>query len=270
MRKSKLMNGLKQQIIWITGASSGIGEALALQLAQNGNKLILSGRNKEALLRVREMCNKTAKAEILVFDMVAIENHHQIAKDAWNIFGKIDVLINNAGVSQRAFAMETTTAVERSLMEVNYFAPISLTKALLPYFVEQKSGHIAVVSSIAGKFGFTLRSTYAASKHALQGYFEALRLELKDVPVYVTIICPGRVLTNISFNAVQGNGTAHAKLDDGQRNGVSAAKCAQKIEKAIKNKEYEVLIGKLELIPVFLRRFCPPLFYFLIKRVKAT
>ena len=264
------MNGLKQKIIWITGASSGIGEALALQLAKNENKLILSGRNKEALQRVCEKCNITAKAEILVFDMVDIENHHQIAKNAWNIFGKIDLLINNAGVSQRSPAMETSSDVERKLMEVNYFAPVSLTKAIVPYFIQQKSGHIAVVSSIAGKFGFTLRSTYAASKHALQGYFEALRLELKEVPIYVTIICPGRVLTNISYNALNGKGKAHAKLDDGQRNGVSAAECAQKIEKAIKNKQYEVLIGKLELIPVFLRRFCPPLFYFLIKRVKAT
>ena len=264
------MNGLKQKIIWITGASSGIGEALALQLAKNENKLILSGRNKEALQRVSEKCNITTKAEILVFDMVDIENHHQIAKNAWNIFGKIDLLINNAGVSQRSLAMETSSDVERKLMEVNYFAPVSLTKAIVPYFIQQKSGHIAVVSSIAGKFGFTLRSTYAASKHALQGYFEALRLELKEVPIYVTIICPGRVLTNISYNALNGKGKAHAKLDDGQRNGVSAAECAQKIEKAIKNKQYEVLIGKLELIPVFLRRFCPPLFYFLIKRVKAT
>lgn len=264
------MNGLKQQIIWITGASSGIGEALAIQLAKNGNKLILSGRNKEALQRVCEKCNTTAKAEILVFDMVDIENHHQIAKDAWNIFGNIDVLINNAGVSQRSLVLETTTAVERSLMEVNFYAPVSLTKALLPYFVAQKSGQIVVISSIAGKFGFALRSTYAASKHALQGYFEALRLELKDIPIYVTVICPGRVLTNISYNALNGKGITHAKLDDGQRHGISAAKCAQKIEKAIKNKQYEVLIGKLELIPVFLRRFCPPLFYFLIKRVKAT
>jgi dehydrogenase/reductase SDR family protein 7B len=264
------MNGLKQQIIWITGASSGIGEALALQLAKNGNKLILSGRNKEALMRVCEKCNKTAKAEILVFDIIDIENHHEIAKDAWNIFGKIDVLINNAGVSQRSLVMETTTAVERNLMEVNFYAPVSLTKALLPYFIEQKSGQIVVISSIAGKFGFALRSTYAASKHALQGYFEALRLELKDIPIYITIICPGRVLTNISYNALNGKGNTHAKLDDGQRHGISAAKCARKIEKAIKNKQYEVLIGKLELIPVFLRRFCPSLFYFLIKRVKAT
>jgi dehydrogenase/reductase SDR family protein 7B len=264
------MKGLINKNIWITGASSGIGEALALQLAKNGNKLILSGRNKEALLRVQEKCNKTAAAKILVFDIVDIENHQQIVKYAWNIFGKIDVLINNAGVSQRALAIETSAIVERNLMEVNYFAPVSLTKAILPYFFEQKSGHIAVVSSIAGKFGFTLRSTYAASKHALQGYFEALRLELKEIPIYVTLVYPGRVLTNISYNAMQGDGAAHATLDEGQRKGVTAAKCAKKIEKAIKNKQYEILIGKLELIPVFLKRFCPPLFYALIKRIKAT
>jgi len=264
------VKGLIGKNIWITGASSGIGEALALLLAKNGNKLILSGRNKAALQLVCEKCKVTADAEILVFDMLEIENHPEIAKNAWGIFGKIDILVNNAGVSQRGLAMETAESVERNLMELNYFAPVALTKALLPYFVKQKSGHIAVVSSIAGKFGFTLRSTYAASKHALQGYFEALRLELKDIPIYVTLIYPGRVLTNISYNAVNADGNAHAKLDNGQRNGISAARCAQKMEKAIKNKQYEILIGKLELIPVFLKRFCPPLFYILIKRIKAT
>lgn len=264
------MKGLINKSIWITGASSGIGEALALQLAKNGNKLILSGRNKEALEKVCKKCKESSEATILVFDLIDVKIHEEIVKNAWSTYGGIDIIVNNAGVSQRALAMETSAIVERELMELNYFAPVSLTKAIIPYFIQQKSGHIAVISSIAGKFGFSLRSTYAASKHAIIGYFEALRLELMETPIYVTIVCPGRVKTNISYSALKGNGDKHKTLDEGQRKGITAANCAIKIEKAIKNKQFEILIGKLELIPVFLKRFCPPLFYSIIKRVKAT
>jgi short-subunit dehydrogenase len=155
-------------------------------------------------------------------------------------------------------------------MHINYFSPVALSKALLPYFIEQKSGHLVVVSSIAGKFGFSLRSSYAAAKHALHGYFEALRLELKEIPVHVTLICPGRVNTQVSYNALKGDGTPHALMDEGQRKGISAETCAKRMVKAIENKRYEVLIGGMELIPVYLRRYCPPLFYYLIKKVKPT
>ncbi|MFM2286658.1 MAG: hypothetical protein RLZZ543_2155 [Bacteroidota bacterium] len=263
------INQLK--VYWITGASSGIGEALALQLAKSGNALILSGRNLEALENVRGKCqNGTSHIAVLPFDMMDLASFSEQVKKAIGFFGHVDVIVNNAGTSQRSLAMETPEHVERRLMELDYFAPVALTKALLPHFVSRKSGHIVVVSSIAGKFGFALRSTYAAAKHALLGYFEALRLELKDVPVYVTMVCPGRVKTNISFSALRSDGSAHGVMDDGQRNGISAEKCARSIDKAIQRKTPEILVGKAELIPVYLRRYCPPLFYFLIKRVKAT
>jgi dehydrogenase/reductase SDR family member 7B len=264
------MDSSSLKVYWITGASSGIGEALAIQLAKKGNALILSGRNLDALSKVKSRIEKLVPCEVIAFDMLEMEKFSEISNSAVGVFGHIDVLVNNAGVSQRSLAMETPVDVEKKLMDINYFSQVALTKALIPHFMERKSGHLVVVSSIAGKFGFGLRSTYAAAKHALLGYFEALRLELQDVPVYVTIICPGRVLTKISFNAINNKGEKHNQLDDGQRKGVSAESCARQIEKAIRYKKHEVLIGKLELIPVYLRRYCPPLFYALIKRIKST
>jgi short-subunit dehydrogenase len=257
-------------VYWITGASSGIGEALAKQLGRSGNALIISGRNIESLRKLKAELPIEIQVEILPFELTQIGEFAHLVEQAIGFFGHVDVLVNNAGVSQRSPAMETSEDVERKLMEINYFAPVALSKALLPHFVARKKGHIVVVSSIAGKFGFALRSTYAAAKHALHGYFEALRLELKDVPVYVTLICPGRVLTKISFNAVKGDGSSHNQLDDGQRNGITAEHCAKVIDKAIQHKKYEVLTGKMELLPVYLRRYCPPVFYWLIKKVKAT
>ncbi len=260
----------EQKVYWITGASSGIGEALAKQLARKGNALILSGRNTEALEKVKDACKSMVPVAVLPFDLKEIASFPGIVKKAIGIFGSVDVLVNNGGRSQRSAAMETSGEVEREIMELDFFAQVGLTKALLPHFISRKQGHIVVVSSIAAKFGFSLRSSYSASKHALHGYFEALRLELNQVPVYVTLICPGRVKTNISYHALKGDGSSHGKMDDGQRSGISPERCAIAIDKAIRNKKYEVLIGKTELIPVFLRRYFPPLFYFLIKKVKAT
>jgi dehydrogenase/reductase SDR family member 7B len=258
-------------VYWITGASSGIGEALALQLAKPGNALILSGRNLEALEKLKTACElRSAPTVVLAFDMIEIDSFQLQVEKAISFFGHIDVLVNNAGNSQRSLAIETPEIIERKIMELNYFAPVSLSKALLPHFIERKKGHIVVISSIAGKFGYKLRSSYAAAKHALLGYFEALRLELIDVPVHVTIVCPGRIKTNISFSALKSDGTAHGKMDDGQYNGLSSERCAAIIDRAIQQKKYEILIGKSELIPVYLKRFCPPLFYYLIKRVKTN
>ena len=260
----------KLKIYWITGASSGIGEALAYELAKPGNALILSARSTDKLAGIKEKIGNRSEVAILPFDLADVNAIPEQVEKALSFFGHIDVLINNAGFSQRSPAMETAESVERAIMELNYFAPVALSKAVLPHFLERKSGHIVVVSSIAGKFGFTLRSSYAAAKHALHGYFEALRLEMKDVPVYVTMVCPGRVRTNISYNARKGDGSTHNVLDDGQRKGISAESCARSIVKAIDSKKYEILVGGSELIPVYLKRFCPPLFYWLIKKINAT
>lgn len=258
------------EVIWITGASSGIGAALALELATPGRALVLSGRNREALEKVQAQLPSGISSQLLPFDLIYIDRFPELVEQAIAAFGHIDVLVNNAGFSQRSEALQTTSEVERSIMEVNYFAPVALSKALLPHFLNRKKGHIVVISSIAGKFGFALRSSYAAAKHALHGYFEALRLELRTIPVHITMVCPGRVQTAISLHAVKGDGTEHRIMDDGQRKGISAERCAQIIHKAIRNKRYEVLAGGIELLPVYLKRFVPTIFYWLIQKVKPT
>ncbi len=258
------------EVYWITGASSGIGAALALELAVPGNALVLSGRNLEALQTLKAQLPSAVPCALLPFDLIEIDRFPSLVEQAIAAHGHIDVLVNNAGFSQRSEAIQTAATVERKILEVNYFAPVALTKAILPHFIARKKGHVVVVSSIAGKFGFALRSSYAAAKHALHGYFEALRLELRLVPVYITMVCPGRVQTAISLHALKGDGTAHQVMDEGQRKGISAQRCAKVIHKAIRDKRYEVLAGGLELLPVYLKRFVPPIFYWLIQKVKPT
>ena len=179
-------------------------------------------------------------------------------------------MINNAGISQRASVLDTKSEVERKIMELNFFGTVALTKKVLPVMIENGGGHIAVTSSIAGKFGFKLRSSYSASKFALSGYFEALRMELVKENIKVTIAFPGRVKTDISRFAVKADGSQHGILDDGQKNGISAEKCSEQYIKAIEKNKKEVLIGGKELIMVHLKRYVPFLFYRIANRIKAT
>lgn len=261
---------IEKPIVWITGASSGIGEALAYGYAKEGCRLIISSRRVAELERVKSTCiDLGAPCTILQLDLEKQEDFDAIAQQAWETYGHIDILINNGGMSQRSRILESSMEIYRKLFEVNFFGTIAITKAVLPYMVARKKGHIAVVSSIAGLFGFPLRSAYSAAKHALMGFFETLRLEHIKDNIGVTIICPGRVKTNISVNAINANNTAHGKMDTGQQNGISAESCAQQIIYAIDTKKKEVWIGKLELLPAFLKRYFPSLFYFVIQRVKA-
>ena len=171
------MKQFKDKVVWITGASSGIGEALALEFATQGARLILSARREDELRRVAA-ATQLPELDLLVlpFDLNNTSNASGLAAQVINKFGRIDILINNGGMSQRSEAAETSETIERQLMEVNYFSAVNLTKAVLPYMKRQKSGQLVVLSSIAGKFGFYLRSSYSAAKHALHGYFESLRL----------------------------------------------------------------------------------------------
>jgi dehydrogenase/reductase SDR family protein 7B len=182
-----------------------------------------------------------------------------------NKFGRIDILINNGGQSQRSEAVNTDETEERKLFEINYFSAVNLSKAVLPYMLKQKGGHIVVVSSIAGKFGFYLRSSYSAAKHALHGYFESLRLETEKKGIKILMVCPGKVKTNISFNASTEQG-AHGKMDESHENAMSAEECAKQIIAAISNNSEEILVGGRELKAVTLRRFFPKLFGKIIRK----
>lgn len=261
------MENLKNKVIWITGASSGIGEALVYESAKQGAKIILSARRENELLRVVGNANLTNENSlILPFDLLDTSNADKYIKEIIQKFGRIDLLVNNGGQSQRAEAINTSGEAEKKLFEINYFSAVNLSKAVLPFMLKQQSGKIIVISSIAGKFGFYLRSTYSAAKHALQGYFESLRLEIETKGVSVLIVCPGKIKTSISLNAAIENGQTHNKMDESHEDAMTPEACAKQIITAIlKNKE-ELFVGGRELLIVKIKRFFPQLFNVLIRK----
>jgi len=265
------MPELKNKVIWITGASSGIGEALAYALAAKGAKLILSARRKEELERVKGNCVASAQPDVrtLPLDLTKTETLQLSTEAAIQFFGHVDILVNNGGISQRSFAKETLLEVDRRLMEVNYFGTVALTKTILPHFIKRKSGHLVSVSSVTGIFGTPYRSGYAASKHALHGFFDSLRAELwKDhgSAIAVTMICPGFIHTPITLSAVTGDGSPLGKMDDAQFKGMPVDKFAQKMVRAIEGRKQEVYIGGREVLGVYVKRFFPGLFSRIIRK----
>ena len=259
------------QTIWITGASSGIGKALALQFNKNGANVILSSRNEEALQKVRESCKYPEKAKVLPLDLANSATFNKKAAEAVGLFGKLDMLVNNGGISQRSYAKDTQLEVDRRLFEVNYFGTIGLTKAVLPYFLKQKSGHFVVVSSVMGKIGTPLRTAYAASKHALHGFFDSLRAELDADGIAVTLLLPGYVRTDVSKNALTGDGSKFEKMDTATANGLDPDDFAKKALRAIAARKHEVIIaGPRESGAVFLKRFFPKILANVVKKVNVT
>jgi short-subunit dehydrogenase len=265
------MSKLNNKVIWLTGASSGIGEALAYALAKKKVKLILSARRKEELERVKGNCPAETQANIRVLpiDLSQSSTLQLSTQAAIQIFGHIDILINNGGISQRSLIKETSLDVDRRLMEVNYFGAVGLTKFLLPHFIRRKQGHFVVVSSLTGKFGTPYRSGYAASKHALHGFYDAVRAEHYPDNIKVTMICPGFIHTPITFAALTGNGSALNKMDEAQYKGKPADWCAGKIISAIEKNKEEVYIGGKEVWGAYIKRFFPSLFSKIIRKVSV-
>ncbi len=259
----------QHKIVWITGASSGIGEALAQAFAKQGAKLVLSARRVDELERVAKSLSIAAEhIFILPLDLTQTELHAGFAEQVVARFGRIDVLVNNGGVSQRALAQDSPLDVDRKIMEVNYFGNIALAKAVLPYFLNQKSGQFIIISSIAGKFGFWFRSAYSAAKHALHGFYESLRMETEQHGVNVLLVCPGKINTNISVNALKADGSRHEKMDDATAAGISAEACAHQIIQAAQAGKEEVLIGGREIKAVWIKRHFPKLFGRIIRKQK--
>lgn len=262
------MKSLNNKTIWITGASSGIGEALAIQLSQLGSNLILSARRASELERVKNLCAHPDKIKILTLDLADAGSLKAKTEAAIQLFGTVDILINNGGISQRSLVKETQLEVDRNLMEVNYFGNIALAKYLLPHMLKKGAGHFVIVTSLTGVFGTPYRSGYAATKHALHGFYDSLRAELEDDGIKVTIAAPGFVKTNVSFNALVGDGSQLQKMDDAQANGITAEKCASKIISAMVKQKQEVYIGR-ESYGAYVKRFLPGLFAKMIKRAKV-
>lgn len=265
------MSSLKGKVIWLTGATSGIGEALTYELAKKGARLIISARRKEELEKVKGNCESKVQPNIriLPLDLSASSTLQLSVEAAVQTFGHVDILINNGGVSQRSFAKDTTLEVDRRLMEVNYFGAVALTKYLLPYFQRQKGGYFVAVTSLTGKFGSPYRSGYAASKHALHGFYDSLRAELWKDNITVTLVAPGFVQTPISISALTGDGKPLNKMDNAQNKGMSAKSCARKIVSAIESQKQEVYIGGKEVLGVYIKRFFPKLFSRILRTAKV-
>jgi short-subunit dehydrogenase len=256
------------KVVWITGASSGIGEALAYAFAAEGAQLVLSARREEELQRVAKACGN---AYVLPFDMLSVSEHADRVQDVINTYGRIDFLVLNAGVSQRSFVKDTTFDVYRRLFEVNFFSIVSLTQAVLPVFTAQKSGVFVPIASVAGRISTPRRAAYGATKHALIGFFDSVRAEVFNDGIRVTTILPGYIKTNISLHAMNEKGEAYGKMDPNQAKGLDPNFTAQKILQAVLAGKNEFFVGGfLEGFGLFMKRFFPSIVPFMLRKIKNT
>jgi dehydrogenase/reductase SDR family member 7B len=260
---------IQGKIAWITGASSGIGKALAEELFSRGAIVILSARSEGKLEVIKAHFDSFGEGRCFVVpcDVTQAESISQAIDKIKKTVSRVDILINNAGVSQRSLGLDTSLQVDRELFEVNFFGTVMVTKGLLPWMISCGGGHVVVMSSMAGKYGFRMRSAYAASKHALHGFFETLRAELHDKNIQVTMICPGRVKTDISIHSLMGDGKVYGRMDEGQARGVPVEKCARIVARAIERNRKEVFIGRPELFLLLVKRALPCLYYWIVNRV---
>ena len=250
---------MKNKVVWITGASSGIGEALAYAFSAAGARLLLSSRRTEELERVKQQCAYPDQTRVLPMDLLNIASFDERVKEALGAFGHIDILIHNGGVSQRGLVLDTELSVQRQVMELDYFSYIALTKALLPHFIERKAGHFVVMSSVMGKIGTPMRSAYAAAKHALHGFFDCLRAEVSPMNIKVTILTPGYIRTNIAQNALTKDGSKLGEASVNIEKGLPADQAAMKMFRAIEKGKFEAYIGKAgpEKMALVLNRLAP-------------
>ncbi len=233
---------MENQCWWITGASSGIGAALAMAVAATGARLILSGRDVAALETVADACGK-ARTLVLPFDAAAFDDLPSLAGQAIRWAGKIDCLVNNAGISQRSLAVDTEFSVYERIITVDLLAPIALTQAMLPHFIANGGGRVIAVSSVAGIVGVPMRTAYCAAKHGVFGYFDALRAETAHLGVEVLVVAPGSIKTNVSRNALSADGTRRGESDPAIENGLPPEQLAAAILAAVADGQRELVIS---------------------------
>lgn len=262
------MEPIKGKTVWITGASSGIGEALAYAYARQGAQLILSARREDLLRQVAARCG--GQPLVVPLDLADTAALPELVSGVMARIGRLDILVNNGGISQRSLVKDTSFDVDRKLVEVNLLGTIALSKAVLPYFLAQQSGHYVVITSLMGKFGAPMRSSYAAAKHGLHGFFETLRAECWRENVRVTLVCPGYVRTDISRHALTGDGSRQGTMDEATDQGISPAVLAEKIIIAVRRNRRETCIGGKELLGVYLQRFFPALLARIVRTAKTT
>lgn len=255
------MTKLHDKTIWITGASGGLGEGLALQAARRGARLILSARREDELERVRQRCPRPEQVAIMPLDLEDMDDPETVARQAEAFFGPIDVLVNNAGLSHRTLVLDTSMAICRRIMEVDFFAPVALSRALMPGMQARGAGHVVVISSVFGHIAMARRSAYAAAKHALHGYFDCARIELGDKGIDFTVVCPGFVRTNVSVNALTTDGQPFGGVDPDIAKGMDPEVCADRVWRAVERKRPEVMIAGIEAVAVYIKRFAPLRWY---------
>lgn len=265
-----MMKSISNKVIWITGASSGIGEALAYALSEMGNTLLLSARDEKNLLRVRNQCANPTNVFLLPLDLKDTDQMPKKVSKALEFTTDIDILINNAGISQRSLIAETDFEVYKELMEVNYLGTLALTMALLPHFISRQKGHFVTVTSLMGRFGSPLRSGYCGAKHALHGFFDVLRMEHEKDGIQVSLICPGFVRTRIAYNALTADGHPQGINDHATSKGIPPEKFAKKMIHAVAKGKYEVYIGGKEVFGIYLKRFLPSVLHKVVLRSEVV
>jgi dehydrogenase/reductase SDR family member 7B len=256
------------KVVWITGASSGIGAALFKAFLNEGATVIISSRRQKELESLKQQSSHSERVVVVPLDLT---DSNQLISQTKMVVEQyqIDILIHNGGISQRSMAAETSIELDRQLMEVNYFGHIHMTKLVLPQMIERGCGHLVVISSLTGKWGFYLRSAYAASKHALHGYYDSLRMEVEDKGVRISIVTPGFIATDISKNALLSDGSLSGEMDPNQAKGISPDECAQQILRGLKSNKKEFGVGGRELFSLFLNRYFPRLFARILKKQSA-
>ena len=261
---------MELKVIWITGASSGIGKEMALQYAKRSNTaLILSSRREEVLNKVKSACGGKTSICVLPMDLEATNEAAAVVEKALACFGHIDLLINNGGVSQRSLIVETEITVFERLIQINYLGAVALSRALLPHFIERQQGQFAVVTSVMGKYGSPYRSGYCGAKHALHGFFDVLRLEHQKDGVSVTLLCPGFVQTQVTVNALTGDGSQLGSDDPATANGLLLKPIVKGAIRAIDQKKWEVAFGRKEKLGIYLKRVSNKLLHSIVLRSRV-
>lgn len=264
------MKDFQDKVVWITGASSGIGEAMAYELARRGALLVLSARRADVLEAVKSRCERPGKHLVLPMDMTDQSRFREQTALVLSTFGHIDMLVNNAGVSQRALVKDTSLEVDRQIMELDFFGPVALTKMVLPHMLARGSGHLVAVSSVVGLVATPYRSAYASAKHAIIGFHDALRAEVHGAGLKVSVLCPGFVRTNVSLSALTSDGTPHGKVDARQEGAMSAETFARKAVDGLARGKGRIVIAGKERLAVYLGRLSPALLERLVRKVNVV
>ena len=268
-KNNENMLDLKSKHAIVTGGGTGIGRSIAIHLAQEGCNLILTGLGIDDLNKVKGECEALGvqawATETRLDDYSSIDEFHDYVMQ---LGVSIDLFVLNAGISQREKALDTDFSVDEKILKIDFLSGVYLVKKFGDMIKASEHVQFSVTTSLSGLFGFPLRSAYCAAKHALFGFYESLELEYPNINV--TFLIPGRINTQISKSALMGDGTAHAKMDAGQANGLDVDKCGAIAVRAIKRQRHRKLIGKTELLMAYIHKWCLPLYYKLSRKISAT